>query len=131
MNAPKAMQQYKQVDVNSTVATASPHKLISMLIHGALEAFAKAKGAIERSDIEARAMHLNKGNSILLGLRDSLDVEKGGEIATNLDNLYVYMLETSLQAGRENSAEKAQEIIDLLLEIKQGWDEMPIEYRNG
>ena len=131
MNAPRAMQQYKQVDLNSTIATATPHKLISMLIHGALEAFAKAKGAIERKDIESRALFLNKGNSILLGLRDNLDLEQGGDLAANLDSLYVYLLEASLQAGRENNAIKAQEIIDILLEIKQGWDEMPVEFRNG
>ncbi|GAB2594930.1 flagellar export chaperone FliS [Nitrincola alkalisediminis] len=131
MNAPKALQQYKQVDIHSTVQTASPHKLISMLLTGALEAFAKAKGAIERNEIDARAAHLNKGNDILIALRDNLNLEEGGEVASNLDKLYVYMLETSLQANRLNDAEKAQEIMNLLLEIKQGWDEMPIEYRNG
>ncbi|MBY4675933.1 flagellar export chaperone FliS [Marinobacterium arenosum] len=124
-----ALKQYQSVDLKASVATASPHKLILMLFNGALEALAKARGAIERNDIEGRTKQLNKSTDIVMGLRDMLDHEKGGEVAANLDALYDYIVRTMLQANRENSAEKVQEVMDLLLTVKQGWEEMPDEHK--
>lgn len=120
-----ALKQYQSVDLRATVETASPHKLISMLLDGALGALAKAKGSIERKDIEERTRHLNKATEIVVGLKGSLDLEQGGELAVNLDGLYDYMLRSVVEANRNNDAEKVQEIMNLMLEIKQGWSEMP------
>jgi flagellar protein FliS len=121
-----AMKQYKSVDLRATVATASPKELISMLVDGALMAMAKAKGAIERKDISMRTEQLNKANDIILGLKDFLDHEKGGEVASNLDALYDYMVRTLMQANRGNDAVKVQEVMNLMLQIKSGWNAMQV-----
>jgi flagellar protein FliS len=126
-----AMNQYKTVDLRSAVASASPHQLIAMLYDGALTALANAKGCIIRKDIEGRAKALNKANSIVLGLKDFLDIEKGGEIAENLDRLYDYITRGIIEANRTQSAEKTQELISLLLELKKGWVGMPLDIRMG
>jgi len=124
-----ALRQYKNVDLQATVATASPHKLIQMLFDGALDALAQSKGAIERKDIELRTQRLNKATGIVLGLRDSLDLEKGGEVAENLDALYDYIIRGITQANRDDSADKVQELMNLLVEVKMGWEQMPEEYK--
>lgn len=124
-----ALRQYKNVDLQATVATASPHKLIQMLFDGALDALAQSKGAIERKDIELRTQRLNKATGIVLGLRDALDVEKGGEVASNLDALYDYIIRGIVQANRDDSADKVQELMNLLVEVKMGWEQMPEEYK--
>ncbi|WP_415902754.1 flagellar export chaperone FliS [Neptuniibacter sp. QD29_5] len=126
-----ALKQYQSVDLRATIETASPHKLISMLFDGAMGALAKAKGAIERDSIEDRTLHLNKASEIIVGLRGSLDLEGGGEVAANLDGLYDYMLRSVMQANRENDAEKVQEVMNLMLEIRQGWSEMPNDIQIG
>lgn len=126
-----ALKQYQSVDLRATVETASPHKLISMLLDGALGSLAKAKGAIERESIEERTQHLNKASEIVVGLKGSLDLEQGGEVAANLDGLYDYMLRSIMTANSQNDAEKVQEIMDLMLEIKQGWAEMPNDIQMG
>lgn len=126
-----ALKQYQSVDLRATIETASPHKLISMLLDGALGALAKAKGAIERESIEERTTALNKASEIVIGLKGSLDLEKGGEVAANLDALYDYMVAGIFEANRNNDAEKVQEIMNLMLEIKQGWAEMPAEIQIG
>ena len=126
-----AMNQYKTVDIRSAVASASPHQLISMLYDGALSSLASAKGCIERKDIEQRTKHLNKASNIVIGLKDFLDMDKGGEIAENLNGLYEYIIIGIVEANRDQSAEKAQEMINLLLELKQGWAAMPLEYRTA
>ena len=120
-----ALKQYKSVDLRATIETASPHKLISMLLDGALNSLAKAKGAIERNSIEERTTHLNKASEIVVGLKGSLDLEQGGEVAANLNDLYDYMIRTIIEANRSNDGEKVQETMSLMLEIKQGWTEMP------
>ncbi len=122
-----ALIQYQSVDLRAAIETASPKELISMLMEGALKAMATAKGAIERADIELRTSQLNKANDIILGLKDFLDHEKGGEVASNLDALYDYMVRTLLQANRENDAVKVQEVMDLLLQVKSGWAQMEPE----
>jgi flagellar protein FliS len=126
-----ALKQYQSVDLRATIETASPHKLISMLFDGLLGALAKAKGEIERDNIEERTFQLNKAAEIVVGLKGSLDQEKGGEISQNLEALYDYILRTVIDANRNNNAGKVQEAIDLVLEIKQGWSEMPNEIKNG
>ncbi len=125
-----ALKQYQSVNIRAAVASASPHQLILMLFNGALEALVKAKASIERKDIETRTQHLNKANDIVLGLRDFLDFEKGGEVATNLDALYGYIIRGIELANRENDSEKVQELMNLILEVKQGWEQMPQEFKN-
>jgi len=126
-----ALKQYQSVDLRATAETASPHKLIEMLMDGALTAMAKAKGAMERNSIEDRTTHINKGVEIVIGLRGSLDHEKGGELAGRLDSLYEYMTRTLMTANRNNDATQVQEVMDLLLEIKQGWVGMPNDVKLG
>lgn len=119
-----ALKQYKSVDLRAAVEMASPQELITLLFDGALSALAKAKGSMERNDISGRTSQLNKANDIILGLKDFLDHEKGGEIAANLDALYDYMVRTLLQANRTNDLDKVQEVMALLLEVKSGWTQM-------
>jgi flagellar protein FliS len=125
-----ALKQYQSVDLRATAEAASPHKLISMLFDGSLGALAKAKGAIERDQVEERTQHLNKATEIINGLRGSLDLEKGGEIAENLDALYDYMTRTVMQANRNNNVDQVQEVMNLLMEIKQGWAGMPEDVKS-
>ncbi|MFY0675766.1 MAG: flagellar export chaperone FliS [Neptuniibacter sp.] len=126
-----ALKQYQSVDLRATIETASPHKLVSMLFDGLLGALAKAKGAIERSHIEDRTSQLNKASEIIIGLKGSLDQEKGGEISENLNALYDYMLRCVMEANRDSNADKVQEVMDLVLEVRQGWSEMPNEIQVG
>ena len=121
-----ALKQYQSVDLRAAVETASPKELIAMLIEGSLTAMAKAKGAIERGDISTRTEQLNKANDIILGLKDFLDHDQGGEISENLDALYDYMVRSLSQANRENDGEKVQEVMGLMLEIKSGWAAMEV-----
>lgn len=125
----KALKQYQTVDVSSAVHGASQHKLISMLLDGAITALARAKGMIERQDMQGKTAQINKVTDIIVGLKGSLDVEKGGEIAANLDELYNYMIRQVMLANRSNDPAPLAEVGALLTEIKTGWDEMPDEVK--
>lgn len=123
------IEQYGKVAAESEVAYASPHRLVQMLMEGALDKVATAKGCIERNDLEGKSRHITWAMSIINGLRSSLDMESGGEIAANLDDLYTYISRRLIDASVQNDAQPLAEAIDLLLEIKGAWDAMPEDVR--
>lgn len=120
-----ALKQYKQVDTQSGVAYADPHRLIQMLMEGALDKLSIAKGCIERDDVAGKGSHISWAISIIDGLRMSLDKDAGGEIANNLDDLYDYMGRRLLQANLNNDIAMLNEVSSLIREIKSAWDAIP------
>lgn len=121
----KAVQQYNRVGISSSVEAASPHRLIEMLMDGALEKIAFAKGFMERGNISEKGGHISWAISIVDGLRASLDLEKGGEIAQNLDDLYDYMTRRLARANVENNPDILDEVSSLMASVKNSWQQVP------
>ena len=117
--------EYNQVGVSSGVEQASPHRLIQMLMDGAIEKVAMAKGFMERGEVALKGSHISWAISIIEGLRASLDKNAGGEIADNLDDLYDYMIRRLARSNVENNADLLDEVLSLLRSIKGSWDEIP------
>ena len=126
-----AAGQYASVGTQTGVTEASPHRLILMLLDGALDKIARARGAMQRNEYEEKGNHITSAGSIMLGLRSSLDLEAGGELAANLDNLYEYMVRRLMEAHAENDEAALDEVSSLLREIKSGWDALPQETTGG
>ena len=117
-----ALAQYKKIDTESAVNGASPHKLIQMLMSGALERMAQARAAFESKNIEQKGVLLGKSISIIAGLQASLDNDKGADVAVNLDKLYDYMQRRLLEANLKNDMGMVDEVSGLLLRVKSSWD---------
>jgi flagellar protein FliS len=124
----KALEGYGRGAIESEVNFASPHRIIQMLMEGALTRVATAKGCIERGEFEEKSRQISWGINIIDGLRASLDKSQGGDIAENLDSLYEYMTRRLQDAGVNNDISILDEVASLLSEIKAGWDEIPAEY---
>ncbi len=119
----KMLNAYGQAQVDSGVAAASPHKLISMLYEGAMVAIANAIVHLERGDIAARGAAISKAIAIIdEGLKVSIDLEAGGELALNLKALYEYMSYRLLQANLKADRAALEEVDALLKELKGAWD---------
>ncbi len=129
--ASRAMNQYKQVGTRVGADSADPHQLIVMLYDGALERIAVAKGAMERNEIEIKGQKIGRAIAIIDGLKASLDNEKGGDIAANLNDLYSYMQRRLFEANSENSQSILDEVADLLKEVRQAWMAIPVADRFG
>ena len=125
----KALEGYGRNAVESEVNYASPHRIIQMLMEGALSKLATAKGCIEREDISEKSRQITWGMNIIQGLRTSLDPEKGGDVAANLDSLYEYMGRRLLEANVSNDPVIIDEVISLLQEVKAGWDAIPADFQ--
>lgn len=120
-----AVKQYSQVGVSSGVEQASPHRLIQMLMEGAIDRIAMSKGFMERQETAQKGAHISWAISIIDGLRASLDKNAGGEIAQNLDDLYDYMIRRLMRANMENNPDLLDEVLSLLRSIKMAWDTLP------
>ena len=119
-----ALAQYKKIDSESAVNGASPHRLIQMLMTGALDRLAQAKAAFENNNIEQKGVLLGKSISIIASLQGSLDEEKGKDLTGNLDKLYDYMQRRLLEANMKNDMSMVEEVMGLLLKVKSSWDEI-------
>ncbi|AEP30493.1 flagellar export chaperone FliS [Brumicola nitratireducens] len=121
----KGINAYKKGNLKQDIATADPHRLTLMLMQGALDRMAYAKGCMERKDFAGKSEHLSRVSAILLNLRDTLDLDIGGEVAQNLYALYEFMVQRLLDANMQNSLQIMDEVINLLLPIKTAWASIP------
>ena len=122
MNAMAALRQYQTVNTQSQVGDASPHRLIQLLMEGGMSRLAQARGAMQHGQVAAKGELIGKAIGIIGGLREGLDLQKGGDVAANLDRLYEYMVSRLVQANRSNDPALLDEVAGLLRNVKSGWD---------
>ena len=121
----RGIKAYQKGNLIQDISTADPHKLTLLLIQGALDRIAYAKGAIERKDLVAKSGFISKSTSIIMHLRDTLDFNAGGEISNNLYSLYSYILDRINEAHLHNSVEPLDESYSLLEPIRDAWAQIP------
>lgn len=118
----KGLRAYQQVNTQTSITDADPHRLIQLLYNGALERINMAKARMTAKDFEGKGKLITKAIEIVGGLRSFLDFEKGGDLAPRLESLYDYMERTLFEANAKNDVTKLDEVADLLRAIKEGWD---------
>lgn len=123
----RGINAYKKGNLRQEISQADPHKLTLMLMQGALDKLAYGKGCMERKDYEGKAENLSRVSAILINLRDTLDMENGGEVSENLFSLYDYMIQRVTDANIQNSLQILDEVINLMLPIKTAWAQIPEE----
>jgi flagellar protein FliS len=125
------MNAYGKDSLRSELSAADPHRIIQMLMQGALDRLAKAKGQIERRDLAGKSETITRASAIIMSLSASLDMEVGGEVAQNLASLYDYMNNRLQDANVELDIKAIDEVSFLLSEIKEAWDQIrPIALSN-
>lgn len=113
---------YQQVDIDSQVLTASPHRLVTMLYDGLLEALNRARGALQRNDIPAKAEAISRAARIVdEGLKAGIVNPGGSELASNLHALYVYVSMRLTYANVRNDDAALQECIRLIAPLREAW----------
>ncbi|MFQ5587945.1 MAG: flagellar export chaperone FliS [Nitrospiria bacterium] len=115
------VQEYSKVGMETGVASADPHRLILMLLEGAITSIAFAKHEIQRGNRGAKGEAISKAISIIGELDSSLDMEAGGALSENLRGLYEYMSLQLVEANLQNDEKILDRITSLLGELKTGW----------
>ena len=131
MYAQSKAAQYRSVNSHGLVADASPTRLVQISLESALNHLATANGCMARirnnlpvAEVVAKGAAMGKAVRLVSHLNDSLDMDQGGEIAANLRNLYLYMLERMTVANATNDGAIVDEVAALLRKIKAGWDQV-------
>jgi flagellar protein FliS len=127
-NAAK-LAAYRSTSVHSGVAASDPHRLIVMLMDGALERIATARGIMQNGGGAEKGQLLHRAVAIIDELRNSLNLEAGGQISQNLDALYDYMCVRLMQANGANKPEGLDEVSRLLGEVRAAWLAIPAQNR--
>jgi flagellar protein FliS len=115
--APRGAEAYRQTQVVSR----TPLELVVMLYEGLVRFLVAAEEAVYRRDIAARSAAMSRALAILFELQNTLNMERGGEIAVSLDNLYRYISLRLIDAAASNDAAPIAETIKILRTLQEGW----------
>ena len=121
----RALASYGDVKVTTGVSGADNVQLIQMLFDGLIESLATARGHMERGSIAEKSKSLSRAGRIVVGLQGALDIEKGGDIARNLNDLYAYVTRRLFHVNANNDMEALQEVHNLMNEIRSAWLQVP------
>lgn len=111
------LKQYKK----NQIETATPEQVLILLYDGAIQYLNKAKIAIEQNDSEACNINLVGCERIILEFMNSLDMEKGENLAKNLYRLYDYLYNTLVAANVSKNIEKIDEVLKFLQSLRETW----------
>ena len=106
------------------VMTASPAKLVSMLYDKVVLSLRECIAAVESGNIEGRWRANARAMEIIAHMWSTLDVQKGGEIAQNLESLFSFMLTRLPEMDIRNDPEPAREVIGLIEPLRDAWREL-------
>jgi len=119
---------YASVNVETSIAEASPHALVLLLFDGAVQACIDARLHMQRNEIPEKGSAISKAiNIVTNGLKASLDMESGGELAERLAALYDYISERLLYANLKNQSAILDEVVSLLTDLRDAWAQIAPE----
>ncbi|MDO9033464.1 MULTISPECIES: flagellar export chaperone FliS [Hydrogenophaga] len=121
----RAASAYKRVAVETSVQGADPHTLVGLLYDALLQSIAQARGAMSRGDIETKGAALGKAVRITEeGLKAGLNLQQGGDLAANLQQLYNYCVVRLTQANLRNDPKPLEEVTQLIEPLAQSWQQI-------
>lgn len=136
MQSNRGAAQYAAVRNHGLVADASPARLVQIMYEQILSDLATAQGCMERikdnlplPEVIAKGKAMGKAIRLINQLNNTLDMERGKEVAANLHALYVYMLARLTHANAANDPAIVAEVSALVRKIKSGWDQIVTERR--
>ncbi len=110
-------QKYKTASVKS----ASKEKLLLMLYEGAIKFMKKAIIAIDKNDIAERGENISRAFDIVLELMNTLDHKVGGDIASNLEQLYMFITDELTAANLNNDKARLENALKIMTTLYDGW----------
>ncbi len=121
---PGALGHYRSVDAYGAASAENRTELVLRLMRGAQDRIAAARGHMQRGRRPEKGEAIGKAIRLIDGLRASLDLEQGGEIAANLNALYDYMTRRLTAANLHDDPEMLDEVSGLLNEIRSAWEQI-------
>lgn len=116
---------YNKVGLETGIDGANPHRLILMLLDGAILSLSSAAQAMKEKKIGEKGKLISSAIGIITGgLQASVNVQAGGELSERLVALYDYMCQRLLYANLHDDIGALEEVSSLLGEIQSAWREI-------
>ena len=115
--------------LKNQIETSSPEQILVLLYDGAIKFLNQAKIGIENKDIEMTHNNLMKAQNIISELRNTLDMDIGGELASNLYALYNYFNRRLVQANIKKETDPIDEVLEHLRGLRDTWKQAIINKR--
>lgn len=125
-----AAKAYQQLDTQSQVEEASPHRLIQLMMERALAKIGLARSQLKEGKVKEKGNNISDAISIINGLQASLNHKADRRMSENFDALYAYMMRRLLEANLHNDDGILDEVAGLLRELKEAWDAIADDVQN-
>jgi len=117
-----AANEYRQHGLRHEIQSATPHRLIQMMMERVLLNISVAKRHMESGAIGPKGEKISAAIGIINGLQTSLNHEHDARLSGNFDALYDYMSRRLVESNLKDDAAGLDEISSLMREIKMAWD---------
>ena len=117
MSYPSQTSSYREMELLS----ASPERLVVIVFEQLVVNLERARIAMERNDIELRVTALRRARSLLSELLATLDFEKGGSLATQLADLYQFMLYELVDIGQRGDLRVMRKLVSIACNLRDGF----------
>ena len=121
MRRAQALKSYKAPNLQDRTAEKSPEELVALLFDTACSSVLKSKNALSKGELEMFHESTSKAMQIVLGLREILDMEEGGELAERLADTYTSIAASIFKAKRERNDSDLGKIYLALAELRGAW----------
>jgi flagellar secretion chaperone FliS len=116
----RGAQAYQQTHVQSR----SPLELVVMLYDGAIRFLEQAGDAMADRNMVKKGDSLSRAMAIIAELQSTLNVEEGGEVAKQLDELYTHMTSRLIEANIQRTRQPIDEVLRLMRTLRDGWSQI-------
>lgn len=113
-------KRYREMQIR----TASPVALVVQMYDGAIQRIHQARELHGQGKISQRGAALSVALGVLAELRQALDHDQGGEIARNLDSLYLFVSERLVDFNLQGSVDACDEALRVLQPLRDAWAEI-------
>jgi flagellar protein FliS len=114
---------YKQYQ-KTQVVTASREKILLMLYEGAIRFTKQARLAMNEKKIADKGKAISRATAIISELMATLDFKVGGQLAQDLENLYIFMIDKLIEANVHNKVECLDDVERLLNTLYSAWKDV-------
>lgn len=112
------------------VNTTSQGQLLLMLYDAAIKFLKQAKEKIEEKDYAAKGILISRATDILSELNQSLNKERGGKLAQNLNSLYLFCNNQLAQANLRMETKYVDDVLNILDNLRQAYGEIVPQCEN-
>lgn len=120
MSTRNPFQAYQKTQVT----TAKPEKILLMLYEGAIKFVKIANVRMRAKDVAGKGTYISKTMAIISELMNTLDHEVGGQLAKDLENLYMFMMDKLIEANLHNRPEDLETVEKLLTTLYSAWEDV-------